>query len=209
MPKVILFDLGGVIFRDIYSGGCADFASLIGLPEKRVLEVYAATDVPEWTEGKISDEARWKLFADKLGLAESSIKLCAENFNIVFKPIPEVVDLLESLHVSGKFKLGVLSDQHPGAVRYLYQSQRKVMDLFDPSLVFISSHVGFSKHEPNNKFFQYAIGHSGVAANEILFVDDSLRNVTNASKAAMMTYFFDRNGHTIVDLVVGLRALLA
>lgn len=208
MIKVVLFDLGGVVFRDIYSGGSKDFAATIGVSEAQVLSAYRATDVPEWPGGKVTDEERWQLFVDELGLPQAMVQRCAENFSVVFEPIPETTQLIKQLYLQDSFKLGVLSDQHPGAVKYLHQRYEDTMQLFDPALTFISSEVGLVKHEQDLKFFAYAVKHSGVAGSEILFVDDSEVNTKHAAEVGMATYFFDRRTRSITDLVSGLWAHL-
>ncbi len=208
MIKVVLFDLGGVVFRDIFSGGAADFAKAINMPEEQVLEAYRATDVPEWPEGKISDTERMTLLVDRLGLSRDMVQHCVQSFNLVFQPIPETVQLIGELHRVNRYKLGVLSDQHPGAVQYLHQQYDEVMQLFEPSLIFVSSEVGLAKHEPDRQFFHYAVTHSSVAAKDILFVDDAAANITHAAEVGMMTFFFDRKSLTISNLIADLRTRL-
>ena len=51
MKKVIYFDLGGVIFTDLFSGGEVKMAKSLGLTCEELLSVYRKTDVADYPKG--------------------------------------------------------------------------------------------------------------------------------------------------------------
>lgn len=77
MTKVIYFDLG-VVFTDFFSGGEDKLASRLALRSQEVLDSYVKTDIAEYAKGSMTDEDRWRLFTNSLGLADSFIPVCID-----------------------------------------------------------------------------------------------------------------------------------
>jgi HAD superfamily hydrolase (TIGR01509 family) len=206
--KVILFDLGGVIFTDFFSGGEISPADALQLPPQVVLDAYTKTDLPSYCKNELSDEARWRLFVSELGLPETSIQMCIDEYYQSYQIIPEPVALLEELAKDGTYKLGILSDQPMGVTNYLRKTHPNIFSFFDPALVLISAEVGLSKKETNHAIYKLAMERAGVAAQDILFVDNSLYNIDNAKSLGIGTYLFDIKEVDVAKLVETLRKQL-
>ena len=98
---------------------------------------------------------------------------------------PDVFNELDKLTESG-YRLGILSNTWPSLDRVF--RRKNLREFFDPFIM--SSAVGFFK--PDARIFEYAINQTGLAANEILFIDDFAENIDAAEKAGMKGLLIDR-----------------
>lgn len=208
MIKVILFDLGGVVFKDFFSGGETGLAKALGLSSKTILTAYVKTDAPAYCKNELTDENRWKDFVKEVGLSEAKIQICIDEYYKSYQLLPETLTFLEHLKKDNNYKLGVLSDQPIGIANYLREEYPNVFSLFDPTLAIISAEVGLSKKDSNFKIYKLAIEKSQVYPNEILFVDDSMHNIQKAKSVGMKTYYFDIENQPISKLLKGLKEKL-
>ena len=104
--KILFFDLGGVIFRDIFSGGESVFLDGLGIDKEKFINIYTETDLPLYSKGKISDNHRWKLFAEKSKINELDVEYLVKLYISSYSPIEETVDFLKE--IKKNYSLGVL-----------------------------------------------------------------------------------------------------
>lgn|GEM_PF-3987552 len=208
MIQTLFFDLGGVVFRDFFSGAVTEFAQKLGLPAETVLAAYVKTDVPVYCKNLLDDEERWKLFVDELHLPEAEIEPCIESFYESYQLFPQTVALLQELLAMKRYRFGVLSDQPMGVAQYLRNEHQNVFDLFASELVIISAEIGLSKRDPDLEIYKEAIRKSGDAADKILLVDNALHNIENAKSLGMQTYYFDIEHKPIEELIKELKEVI-
>lgn len=208
MIKVMFFDLGGVIFTDFFSGGERGLVEVLGQPSEEVLSAYVTTDAASYCKDQLSDENRWKSFVNALGLPESIIQTCIDEFYKSYHLFPDSLKFLEDLKKENTFRLGILSDQPMGIAKYLREKYKQVFTVCDPNLTIISAEVGLSKKDQDLGIYKLAIERSGVSPDEILFVDNSLHNAECAQSVGMQTYFFDIKNYSVKILLDGLRTRL-
>lgn len=206
--KVLYFDLGGVVFRDFFSGGEVGLSNALRLKPQVILDAYKKTDLPEYCKDELSDETRWKLFIDELGLSDGYLQTCIDEYYRSYQIIAESVAFLQELSNDSAYKLGILSDQPIGIAKYLRKTYPNIFRLFNAELALISADIHLSKNDTNQVIYKYAIDRAGVTAPEILFVDNSSSNIDNAKSLGISTYFFDIKKVEIARLVEGLRAQL-
>ena len=208
MLKVVLFDLGGVIFSDFFSGGEIDLSKALGISPKVTLDAYIKTDLPAYCKNEATDEQRWKSFIAEVGLPETKIQTCIDEYYKSYQIFPDAVAFLKVLKEESKYKLGILSDQPIGIAKYLQKEYANIFGLFDPNLVIISAEVGLSKKDTDFKIYKLAIEKAQVSSREILFVDNSLHNVDSAKSVGMDTYYFDMKNQPISVLLKDLQEKL-
>lgn len=206
MDEVILFDLGGVIFYDFFSGGDEEFVKALALPKEKIFEAYVKTDLTEYSEGKIDDNERWLMFVKELGLPKTKLQTCIGAFYKGYKPINEMIGLIKQLKMNHpNLSLGVLSDQPEGIATYLRKNYQYIFELFDKDLVLISTEVGLSKQAENLEFYKEALKRAKVSAAEVMLVDNSQSNMKNAASFGMQGFFFDIENVSINSLVEKLK----
>lgn len=208
MKKVLYFDLGGVIFTDLFSGGEVKMAKFLGLTCEELLSVYRKTDVADYPKGKINDEQRWKLFTNELGLPDPFITSCIQEYYKSYLPIKDTIDFIHKLSQDGRYSLGVLSDQPSGVTNYLRSSFKKVFELFEPNLILISAEIGLSKKDADFAIYKSAIEKSNVDIEDILFIDNSKNNIDNAATLGIDSFFFDIINISPENLIIDLKKCL-
>jgi len=202
MLSVVYFDLGGVLFRDFYSGAEGPMVTLLGLPRERILQAYEKTDVPEYCSGSMDEQTRWKLFTDELGLPEERIEECIEVYYQSFRPISETKTFVQWLrNYYTHLRLGVLSDQPIRAAQTVREEHQDLFSLFEPKLTLISCEVGLTKRDEHLRFFKEAIRRTGKPAGEILFVDNSLKNIEFVKILGIQGFFFDIEHEPVASLI--------
>lgn len=192
MISIIYFDLGGVIFTDIFSGGVKEFENSLHLSSQLIQDLYVKTDIPEYSKGTVSDRSRWKFFAETLGLPDEKIQACIDAFYKGYKPIYQTISFIKTLKRDRKdIEIGVLSDQPSGVAQYLRKQYNEIFSLFKESLILISAEINLSKKEKDLKIYQEAIKRSQKSPQELLFVDNSLKNVQNAQSLGINGFYYN------------------
>lgn len=209
MVKVIYFDLGGVVFSDFFSGGEKGLIEILGMSKETIMDAYQSTDIPAYPKGEVTDEKRWEAFTKELGLPKEKVKQCIDMYYQSYHPFPETVDFLKKLYEGNKYQLGVLSDQPIGITKYLREKYKNVFDLFNHDLIIISAEVKLSKKDTDQSMYKLAIERSKTTPNEVLFVDNSLRNIKDATSLGMDTFYFDIKNQPIAKLLNNLQGKLS
>lgn len=174
MIKVILFDIGGVVVTDGFYRAAPLFAKKIGIDEKKIFDAYIKTDDWKYSAGIIGKERWTKLF--NLLKVNVNINEYISLWHTTFKPIHETIQIIKNL--KKKYTIGCLSDQPKDIVPYL--KKIGVLALFDIQI--ISCQVKNSKEENNFKIYEKAFAKSKVDKKEILFIDNSEKNINKAKK---------------------------
>ena len=97
MKNVLLFDLGGVIFEDVFSGGEKIFTEKLNIDRDEFKDLYVKTDLPDYSKGMISDDTRWKLFADELGQKKYDIQFFVHLYLSSYSPIEDSKIFIEKV----------------------------------------------------------------------------------------------------------------
>jgi len=194
MIKIIYFDVGGVLVTDGFYRAAPLFSKELGISKKKIFDAYIKTDDWRYCAGIIGKE-RWINFFKELGLNDVNIDKFIEIWHSIFVPIKETIKIVKKL--KGKYVLGALTDQAKDAFQNL--KKYHIFDLF--KIKVISCQIGYSKDENNTKIYEYAIKKSKVKPEEILFIDNSQKNLDNASKKDIKTLLFKDPKKLEKDLV--------
>lgn len=192
MLSAIFFDLGGVLFTDFYYKGDREFFTLLKMPNKKLHTAYAATDDPRYCKNQMSDTKRFTLFTDMLDLPATLVPNCIRAQYRVYQPMPQTIHWIKNIRRNyPHIKMGILSDQPHGVVLFLRKKYNEIFSLFEPKLILFSSELNMTKADTDLKFFRKSVRSADKPAHEILFIDNSLKNVKKAQLLGMRAFFFN------------------
>lgn len=192
MIKFIYFDVGGVVIKD-FSGTDKWFEMKKVMGVKKVFE-------------KEFDQLYNQYEKDGLCLnrpVDSLIPIFAQKFKMGFPPNFSMLDYFinhfeKNSHiwpiirkVKKYKKVGLLTNMYLGMLERI--KERDLISPIDWDLVIDSTEVGLQKPDPN--IFKLAQKKTGVKSPEILFVDNSQRNIDAAGNIGWQTFFYDSTNH--------------
>lgn len=175
MIKAVLFDFGGVLTESGKAGFVRSIlADLYGVPLE---DLYSDEVQQAWRRNQVDA-------ADVLGALNEhygkhiTTEMFFSKMQGAALRTPEVYSLAEQLRGQG-IKTGILSNIFSTTAANL--RQQGFYDGFDP--VVLSCEQGYAK--PDEELYKIAIRETGVAADEILFIDDQEKCRPPAEKLGM------------------------
>lgn len=193
--KVLLFDLGGVIIDLFPQRTITAFAQLANKTEAAVAAAYETGNMFHPHEkGLVGDETFRTQLQQHFGFT-ANIADFDKAWNAMLGDIPAQV--LDSILILKKeYKCCVLSNTnaiHEKAFHHILAHQhgkQHLNEIFDR--VFFSHEL--NERKPDAAIYQKVIQSLGVAAEEILFLDDSEVNIAAAKAVGMQGLYIPRNG---------------
>ncbi len=192
MIKFVYFDLGGVVINDFSKNDKWEvMKKVMGVKpsfEKEFDELYDKYEHEDVCLTRPVDtlipifEEKFKMkFPEGFSMNQYFIDHFERNFYIepVIKKVAE------------KCKLGILSNQYVG----MFEGIMKKNILPDVSWDVVIDSTKVLLQKPDPKIFEYATKKSGVNKDEILFVDNSQKNIDAAIKFGWQTFFYDSSDH--------------
>lgn len=182
-PKVLLFDLGGVIVRWV---GLDELSRMTGLTRDDVGIQFATSPIFKAYEiGECDDD----VFADTL-IADFNLKLSRVEAKDLWNSWVQesytgTKEMLTKLR--GKYTLACLSNTNALHWEHL-PTHIKLDNFFDHSY---ASHL-INAAKPSPESYQMPIQDMGVTPSDIWFFDDTLINVEAAKSIGMKAYHVDR-----------------
>ena len=180
-PKVLLFDLGGVL---VDWEGIGAVSALTG-GRLDVDEARRYWLKSEWVRGFETGRCGPDEFCAGV-VSDLSLDVAPDEFLRRFiswdrGPLPGALELLDGLR--GRFTLACMSNNNP-----LHWERLKQPDLFGQRFdhIFISYETGFMKPDP--AAYEHVLERLGCRPQEVLFFDDSLECVEGARQAGIRAY---------------------
>jgi len=206
MIRNILFDMGGVVFRQNTEEAFRRFHAA-GIPNvEEYMGKYGQKDFfLDIETGKIDAAAFCRRMAEVAGRENVSFEEAQYCWLGFFIDVPEeridnLVALRQNYHVC------LLSNTNPFIMDFMRSplfsaSGRTINDCFDRQFCSYEIHA----YKPNPEIFQLALRTDGMRAEECVFLDDSEKNVRAAAALGMRTILVEGNG----DWMPALRRELA
>lgn len=183
MYKLILFDLGGVLFTN----GTKKFISVISerynLPIEKVREAVDGELGTKYRESQITRDEFWKQLVSDLLLTEDIDKL-EDEWISYYELIPKTKEIISEL--SKKYEVYYLSDNVKERVNKL-DLRFDFLKLFDGGV--FSHEVGVRK--PNPKIYEFVLNKAGVNAAEAIFIDDKETALVPAKEMGIKAILFE------------------
>jgi len=193
MVKAIIFDIGGVLDK--------------GKPEEHWVELCKSLNLDfekfqairkKYTDdariGKLSTKEYVSQIAKDLGLKYEDLfsnwlRTKRENMKID----KEIENLIKNLKKKG-YKVATLSNIIE--LHHQVRIENKAYDLFDFAVISFKERID----KPNEKIYQIVIDKLKLPPEEMVFIEDSERNLKTAKKLGMKTILFKDNKQLIKDL---------
>ncbi len=181
MPfKAFIFDLGGVLVELEFERFFNDVIKLSPLKKPGsflLLEFWRQSDT--YHQGLISNEDFYHQACELLELCALNQEEFFLSFNSVIAHVNEdIVSLLKKLRDTNRYKLICLSNVNESHWEFLKSKQWKFIEYFDELILSFKVHLT----KPDPRIFQFAIEKAGCRPEEIIYIDDGLNNVREASK---------------------------
>lgn len=179
--KFVYFDVGGVLLD--FSGSIASLANIFNVPMKDVYDFWEPLD-DALNRGILTAGEFWQQIKTHFRYQGKDIDF-VDLWVTSFRPIRETHTFVRQ--ISRTRKIGLLTNAMPGSVTKARALGHIPRARF---AAIIESHVlGITKPDP--KIFTIAQKRAGVAAGEILFIDDNAIYLRQAHTSGFHTYHFD------------------
>ncbi len=183
MIKAVIFDVGGVIVKDVLARTARELAEKHGMDfEKLNREIHSRWD--DYKIAKINADEFWQNFVEMSGVPESADAL-KESVIEHLEEVPGTMDIIRSL--KGKYKIAVLSNNTD---EWSANEEKKFSfsKLFDA--VVLSNKEG--KAKPDKEFFDICLRRlGGLKPEECIFVDNHDYNIEAAKTIGFNTIQFE------------------
>lgn len=187
-PSILLFDLGGVVFELGYQEAVARFSTLGLHNAEKHLDASVQTGVfGKLERGEIGKEEFRRAFSEIVG-REVSLGECSHAWLGYLRSIPpRNLDTLRQLRKTG-FRLCLLSNTNPFMLDHVRSTAfdgcgHSLDEYFDRLYVSCELHL----MKPEAAIFKRVLHEEGARPEEVLFIDDSLRNTSAATAIGIRT----------------------
>jgi epoxide hydrolase-like predicted phosphatase len=186
--RAVIFDWGGVMEEMPTDHDIAAWERRLALAPGVLPQVLWGDVWRKLAVGAISDEEYARHIAAPLGLPDEEAALrFLQTFYTSDRVSQPVIDAARALR--GRYKVAVLSNAFPTHSEVI-RDQHGIDVRAEFDVYVNSADVGLSKPDP--AIFHLALERLGVAPQQAIFLDDSLRNVDSARKVGIHTiHFFD------------------
>ncbi|MEV0989365.1 HAD family phosphatase [Streptomyces sp. NPDC049949] len=197
-PKVIFFDLGGVVCRFHPQRRLAALGEACGVSADQMESVlYTSGLIERWDLGLDSSAEIYRTVRERLGY-RGSLAALQEVWCRAFEPDPQVLELVNGLR---PLRTALLTDNDHLLLDALPEALPQVGSRFDALL--FSCQLGVIKPDP--VVFTRALDLMGCTPDEAVFIDDKAANVAAAQELGITAIQFSGAG----ELGAALDELLA
>ncbi|MBW8012090.1 MAG: HAD family phosphatase [Chloroflexi bacterium] len=192
--RTIIWDLGGVLVRTEDFAPRDQLAARFGMQRKELSRlVFGDRDDSRAQMGEISHDEQWGHICKALGVPFDESHELEKQFFAGDRLDKDLMDYIRNLKTS--YTTALLSNALSN-LRQLILDEWKIDDAFHHLI--ISAEVGLMKPEP--AIYELALEQSSSIAEEAIFIDDSLDNVTGARNVGMHAVHFQNPEQARNDL---------
>lgn len=193
MFKLILFDLGGVVFTNGTKKFMTDISARYQISSDIISNVLDGEIGTKYREGKIERNEFWELVLENLPLKESVDDLEKEWIGD-YELIPGTKDIIEKLR--DKYKVMYLSDNVKERVNKLNE-KFDFISWFEGGI--FSHEVGVRK--PNPKIYDFALKKGEALPQETIFIDDKPKMLKPAIEMGITGLVFETSEKLTKELI--------
>lgn len=181
-PKLILFDFGGVLVD--YSNSFKTASKESGIPIEHMDRAFDDNE-DDITVGKISPNDIYQLAVKDSGIKADLDYDFINSWVRDYIPIKPSYNFL--LQLSEEYMIGILSNVYRGIISESIEMNK--IPRIEYNYIFESCEIGYKK--PEKKIYKYVEEKTGLAGEEILFIDDRRDFVEGAKEVKWRTFLFD------------------
>ena len=189
LPKVLLFDLGGVIVPWV---GIIELSRIKGLSEADILVKASKSDI--FSAYEIGD-CSTDVFLDELARMFNLERPALSRLWNEWVQSPYAGTRAALLKLKEQFTIACLSNTNQSHWDYLTDTHN-IIDVFDHAY---ASHI-IKAAKPNAKAWQLCLHDMNIAASDVWFFDDTQANIDAAQSMGITSYHVDRNVGVIPTL---------
>ena len=192
--RAVIWDMGGVLVRTEDKAPRAALAQRFGMSYQDLEELIFSSDAGLRAQrGELSAKERWQYLPDEVPVQPEEIDAFHEAFFGGDRVDATLIDYIRALRP--RYRTGILSNAFSDLSRVMTQVWR-IDDAFD-SLI-ISAEVRCMK--PDARIYQLAVQDLGVAPQEAVFIDDSMRNIDGSRAAGLQAVHFQSPAQARAEL---------
>ena len=184
--KAVIFDFGRVISAQKPMSLFRGYEEELGIEPGTLNPIMFGS--PAWEDallGRKTSEEFWRAIGPQLNLhTPAEIDAFRQRYRADEALNEGVAELIRKLHSEGRYKLAVLSNSPPGLAHWL--DEWGLLALFD--VVFCSGDEGVKKPDP--AAFEITLERLGIAPEEAIFIDDTMRHVNVARSLGLHAILF-------------------
>ncbi|HEY90109.1 MAG TPA: HAD family phosphatase [Thermoflexia bacterium] len=194
LTRAILFDFGGVLWRDVDRQARARWARELGMESMALEErIFESPALARAMLGEISSAEMWREIGVILGLDETQSRQLGENFFRGGQLNEKLLDFARQLR--RHYQVGILSNAWDDA-RVDFTERLGLGEIFE--LLVISAEEGVAKPDP--RIYQVAVERLGLRPPEVVFLDDRLENVAAARQFGMRAVHYQDNRQAVTEV---------
>lgn len=195
MPiRAVIFDLGGVLIRNVDESGRRKWGIRLGLGEKGIWEAIDRTGLANAARlGEVPGSVLWQQLGLLYGLDDEQLRELEHDYRSGDEINIELVQFLQGLRP--RYKTATLSNAWLGA-REAVSKRFKFEEIMDTMLFSAEERLA----KPDARFYQLALERLGVQAQESVYLDDKPRNVEAARLLGMRGIQFEDNAQAIAEI---------
>jgi putative hydrolase of the HAD superfamily len=194
--KIIIFDLGNVIFKFDLMKFIKSYTQRI--PNHKIIDFNKL--IPTYSEfaysyekGNISSFDFYDILAKKTHYNGTYNEFVIQ-WNNIFEPMPETIELIATL--SSKYKIAILSNTNELHFGYLKDRYPGIFALFNNFFLSYKMHL----RKPEDGIYQQVIHSCNVLPSEIFFTDDVEENIKAAERNRIKACLFTKTYELIKKL---------
>ena len=187
MIKFIYFDVGGVVIKDF--SGTNKWSELkkdigVSLSQNEDFDAFFDKYESELCMGR-NLKTLLPLIKKEFSIFFPKNYIFLNEFVNRFDKNDTLWPLLEKLR--NKYRIGLLTNMYPNMLNEIYK--RKIMPSINWDTIIDSSIEGFSK--PSPQIYKIAQQKANVKSNQIIFIDNSQKNIKAAQELCWNTFLYD------------------
>ena len=192
--KAVIFDVGGVLVPFQLESALQELAAKLSVTVEELHEVTEKWR-DAWVTGKMPTEEFWhNVMSDKRVTTSATIdELTFAGLGKDWDPVQPMMDFALQLKASG-YRIAILSDTVGPHAEFI-----TAKGVYAPFEVVVLSHeVGLRKPDP--AIYQLTLERLGLPAEQTVFIDDTLENITAATELGMHGIVCSSPSQVIADL---------
>lgn len=189
--EAVILDWGGVLIENPADDLMQYCAKALGVTQEDYTQVHSDL-APPFQEGRVTEQVFWKGVCGRLDRPVPAGSLWGEAIRAVYRPRPEMFDLVARLRNKG-YRTALLSNTEQPCVRHY---EKLGYDHFDVSV--FSCVEGVTK--PDRRIYERTVKRLRVSGPQAVFIDDRPVFIEGARKAGLQALLFKGIGPLCSDL---------